>query len=523
MKRAVLAVSLMAVLTPFATSAEEASHSNWRLEGSNTLRFEHYSTSGDESASPYGELGTFRTNELDFSLMGNTAPGVSWRFDFGGVYTDSPYRSPYSGFTPEVMRILHENTTAKLPYRIGVGDVSASTSPLTFSRSFKGLNLSLMPSSSVDGRRYHVDLLLGRNYRDWRSTAEDVAQYRGLSMGVADSRLGELDLNVIETRDRYGNVQYVSSVEGRKSWSAFGQALSFSGEWAKLESDTAESGEDIGFYGELRGQHQTRPLDYRLRYDRYGADFRPMGASVASDSEAIAAEAGWTFDSNIRLGGKAQRMESYKSTDNPTRTHSVSMNLSGPLMPSEPDKLVGRLDVVVQDRENETGSIDQKSTNASLGLDLRQNERNQSRLNLRFSEVDDRRYTGTEQISRQLSVSHRARVKIKGVEVSVAPGVSYSESDSYGNSATLGPSLSLEAAHERHRLNLSLGSSAYETDDPAEAVDTDRASLGYQFKRNEHTFGLDVESSLRDPAEGESTEAWSASMYWRYDFSKDLG
>jgi len=521
----------LVLLPALAGVAPVAQAEAWRLTGSNTLRLETYHASGDEDKSPYADRGTFYVNDLNLSLSGDSAPGKSWRIDFAGALTDSPYRSKFGGFVPEVVRISHENRNATLPFRIDLGDQEVALSPMTMQRYLKAGRITLQPDSYRDGRKYSVTAFIGADQPHWRDFDASEDAYQGLGLHMQDSKLGNYGLNIVRnSRDGGGPVegsQWVASATGFKGFTLGSQQLELSGELAYLRGEVStakgsERREGHGLNLQLDGKHQSRPLDYRLRYDRYSRDFRSRGGNVPADNRAMAAEAGWNFDSGVQLRGRLQRIEDRVSSGNRLRTDAAGASVAGPLRKSRPQAASGKLDLQVQRRGNARGTVKARSVDVQAGVMLNHSDKHQTQVDVGLTHIDDRTRADADRISKRVAVTHRAKVSVKGLDLTLAPGVAYQEARSRRGEASFGPSLELEARKDNHRLTVQVGSSSFDAEDSTRSVDHERVSVGYEYRRGQHSFGANIERSLRDPAEGESTESWRGGVYWRYDFDKTL-
>lgn len=527
MRRFFIARSLI-VLQGFVLTLPTAAA--WTLTGSNTLRVETYQVEGDERNSPYAEEGTFVSNDLDFSLFGKTSPGQEWRFDFAGTITDSPYRSAYSGLSPEVMRLSYDNSTVALPYRIDLGDQNVNLSELTLNRTLKAGRVTLKPNSGIDGRQYWASAVAGSDGQQWRDFDPQADLYRGVSVGMEDQRLGRYSANVVHhSHDALSGLpsasQWAASLTAQRKIDIAGQDLNVSSElaYSKSELATNSSKDGHGYFIQLDGSSQLRPLDYRLRYDRYSRGFRPNGSAAVTDSEAMLAEAGWRFEQGGHVRGRLQRTRTELSSGNPVRTDSAGINVSGGLLPGDSQRLIGRLDLSLQKRASAKGDIDLISKTARGGVDFTHNKRHQTRLDASVVTVDDLNRPGTERVTRQVVAGHTARFMLRGVDVTVSPGVSVTEVETQDSETTAGPVLSVSAARDRERLVVELSQSEIDAADASADVEQTRFSIKYEIQRGQHSVGVDMDHTSRDPAAGEDTDSWRAGMYWRYNFTKELG
>lgn len=509
---------------------------DWQFSGSNTLRVDSYHASGDKRYSPYAQTGTFISNDLDLSLFGSHTPGQTWRFDVGGTITDSPYRSQHSGFVPEVLRMSYDNSTAALPFRLDLGDQNVQFSELTLNRTLKAGRLTLRPNSGIDGRSYWASAVVGSDGQQWRDFDPSADLYRGFSLGMQDQRLGSYGVNLVQhSREAEGALagfdQWTASFTAQRHFDMAGQDLNlrselayFHGEsWATRQLPEAErSRHGIGYYTQLDGKSQTRPLDYRLRYDRYSSDFRPSGSDAPADSDAMLAEGGWRLKQDMQVRGRVQRSRSSLSSSDPITTDSAGLNFSGSLLAKRPQRLIGQLNLSVQTRESESHHVDFLAKTAEGSLTFNHSPRHQTRLSGSVATVDDLNHPGVERVTRQFSAGHTAQLQLGDVALTVTPGLSMTEIDTEDDEFSMGPTLAISAARDQERVVLELGQTALRADDPDDDVEHKRIKFKYEVQRGRHSFGLDFDHTLREPAVGEDTDAWHAGMYWRYDLGKDL-
>lgn len=509
----------------------------WQLNGSSTLRVDTYQVDGNERYSPYAEEGTFFSHELDLSVTGSSRPGEVWRFDFSGALTDSPYRSRFTGLVPEVLRMSYDNTTAALPFRVDIGDQNVHFSDLTLNRTLKAGRLTLRPNSGVAGRNYWVSAVVGSNGQEWRDLDFAANLYRGFSLGMQDRTLGSYSFYLVEHSEKAEGRQprldqWTASMTAQRSFDVAGQDLNLRSELAYFHGESAATRHlpadqrrrsGIGYFTELSGRSQTRPLDYRLRYERYGRDFRPSGGSALADSESMLAEGGVRVKQHVSLRGRLQRSRTQLSSHDPLTTDSAALDLSAPLLPGDPQRLTGRLSLNVQQRESESGAVDQQARTVDGSIVFNHNSSHQTRLSGSVATVDDLNQSGLERRTRRFSAGHSARLKLGGLDLTLAPGVSLTEVDAGEDEFSAGPTLVVTATSANERLALELGQTELDADDPGQDVETRLVALSYEVRRGKHSFGVDIDRSVRDPAIGEETEAWRVGMYWRYDLGKDLG
>lgn len=526
---------LLLVLQGVAVAVPVPSLADWNFSGSNTVRVDSYRIRGDERHSPYGQEGTFITNDIDLSLSGDLAPGQTLKFDFAGTVTDSPYRSDHTGLVPEAMRLSYDNATAGLPFRVDLGDQNVQFSELTLNRTLKAARLTVRPNSGSDGRSYWASTVIGSDGQQWRDFDPEENLYYGLSVGMQDQRLGTYSFNLVHHSESGleglpSLSQWAASLTGQRQFDIAGQDLNVRGELAYLHGDSAatrhlSAGErpdsGYGVYVQIDGRSQSRPVDYRLRYDRYSDGLGPGGSSALAGSEALLLEGGWRSERDVELRGRLQRSRTELGSANPITTDSAAVSLSGPLIPGDRQKVRGRLDLSRQQRESADDSVSVLAQTAQGSLTITHGARHQTRLNGAIGTVDDRGQSGVERTTRQLAVAHTARIDLAGIDLTITPGVSATEIETEDAEMTVGPTLAIEATRDRERLILELGQSRIDAADPEADVELSRLGLRYEIQRGRHAFGVDIDRSLREPEAGEETDSWHAGMYWRYDFGKD--
>ena len=522
-KRGLLALQALGLAVPAVGLAE------WRLTGSNTLRVESYQVSGNEAYSPYAEEGLFSYNDLNLSLSGSPAPDQSLRIDFAGTYTDSPYRSIHQGLVPEVMRVVYDNSATDTPFRLDLGDQNVSLSPLTLDRTLKAARLTLWPQSGSDGRSIAANVFVGSNAVDWRELDFKKGHYRGLGVNVRDDLLGTVGFNLVNYSAEFDGLekrQTVASLYARRGFDVAGQNLVTSGEWAVMRGQRTLGGERVsgqGGYLQLEGNAQNLPLSYRLRYDRYGEDFAPHGGNVIADSEGMLGEASWSFESGAQLRGSVSRLTEWRSSENPVDTDTLNIGGSSPLSRDNPGRGTVQVDAQLQKRQDEAGWVDSDSASLRVSARLRHDNGHSTQASAAVSRHEDHVRPWRDRRTRQASASHTLDLELRGTKIVVTPGVSVSQSRGGAGTLTVGPTLAVSAERDNHRLAMQIGQSDFDSEDPFAANEQTRLSLSYEMSRGRHRLGVEVDRQLREPEQGEETDAWRAGVYWRYDFDKSFG
>ncbi|SEO89597.1 hypothetical protein [Aquisalimonas asiatica] len=532
---------VLLLLPALAFAEEEQSRDgDWRLRGDTTARMEYYDISGDRELGTYAEDGLQAYQDLNLGLTRGGDGEPLWDIDFSGVVSGSDYRTDAHGARVEYLRLHHENATSPVPYRVDLGDQQAYFSRLSLDRDVRGARVEMQPEL---GRAEHSLVWLSGGYRrDWYEAdetrqphlVEPEGDYHGASWLVTDPLLGDWSLNVVHhdevafTGEEHRHL--VTSLAGGWGLEVLRQDLDAQAElarleghaWSGVEDDSVRAVDDRGWRASLDGEDRLLPLplDYSLRYERYGADFQPAGTEVVGDSRALAAAAGLQLTERATLSGRLNRYRDDAATANPIRIDEHGMEVAVPFGIG-PVHTNHRVDVLHRERADRVGGIDQLTRRATWDLELPVTDSQETRMNLYWLNLDDRaggRFARTE---RRASLAHSAGFRVGDLDVSAAPGVAYRTREGYLEQHTVHPTLSLAAAGALHELGVSLGYRTLERPGlTTPDVDEYQLSMDWRYRMNRHQFGLEYEHQLVEPHEQEEhLDLWRAGAFWRYDFS----
>ncbi|RME32892.1 MAG: hypothetical protein D6786_09250 [Gammaproteobacteria bacterium] len=519
--------------------AEQDFLPGWHLSGSNTARASWYDATGLGSAGPYPFEGVMGFEEFNLYFDRRNSPYDLMRGEFSGVWNlDDEYRSTHNGLTPERVNFTREKGDSLIPWRLELGDYFAYYSYLTLQRSLKGVQIELQPVTDAGGRRHSIVLTSGADEADWRSLTLEEDYSNGISWLVADPNLGSYSLNFVHnfrdgspgagTLDRS---QAVFSLAGEKSATLARQRLTLEAEIAHFAGDHngvsgAASGQDRsenGYFAELRGFDTVLPLDYRLRYERYGQDFRPRGAIVTPDRKSYELHGGWRFATGLRLRGRVQVFDDNYETANKLRTRTYGVNLTGPLLASRFPGLTGTLDAYLQNRNDETGATNDLTRTVNLGLNSPLPHGWTGRAGFFYQDFEDQSAANANVLTHQLSLNADHAISLFGFSGLITPGIllrTLREGTSY--STDINPTLALALNRGPHSLRLDYGSLVQHrllaVSGPD--IDTHTLNLDYRYRLRQHELGLEASLFGRDPDPGEHTGAYRVSVFWRYSFDR---
>lgn len=511
---------------------------DWSLRGANTLRFSNYDTSGAAAGSPYAFEGDMYFDEFNLYFNRRNSDYDTWRGEISGVYNiNDDYRSADFGVVPERISLSRENGAGAVPYRLDAGDLFSYYSYLTLQRSLKGVQVELQPAF-LAGTGQSIVLTSGAGEAYWRDIDPNNNYFNGLSWLVQNADWGSWSFNFVHnyrehdaglgTLDR---IQLVYSLAGEKTFHLASQRLTLEGEFAHFSGDHnglagAASGQDRsdnGFYMELRGRHATLPWDYRIRVDRYGRDYRPVGAVVTPDRRSVEAHSGWRFHYGLALRVRAQLFEDGFESANQRITRTAGANLSGQLLKFVAPDVNGSVDAYVQHINDKLRTVDADTWNLNLNLNKPLPGDWTGRMGVFLQNINDTGTGNADGITRQLSLNADHAFTLAGFSGYITPGLLLRSTRHGGrDSDDWSPTIAMSLNKGPHNLSMDyrglmenrLASTA------AADVDTHTFNLDYRYRYGRHQFGLEANLFGRDPAPGQSTEAYRISAFWRYEFDR---
>lgn len=510
--RAALATLTLALAA--AAAAQDVS-----ITGTNTVRFERYDTDGHRAASPFPVSTTTGYDELVLNLNWQASSFDRWRGLFAGVANDSPYRSPHRGFVPERMAIARENGEAAIPYRAEAGDFFAFTSLRTQQRPLKGLALELQPVLARPDLRTSVLLFAGAFQPSWRDFQWGDDNSLGLSW-LTEIRDLRVTFNAL--RNERGASPALAAAERRQSLASVAAEAPFrvAGSLWRAEGELAmlrEDRNDYGWFAQLSGGLAAVPaVSWRLRGERYGRDYRPIGAPIAPDRRALEAHASFQSAGGLNWRARAQEYRDFLESGNPLDTRVLGAALFGPVAPLAATL---NLDVFAQELERRDRTVDQRAFTANAFVS-RPFGPVVAQVGALYQRMDDRLLADADPRTKQVSLQVTAPLRLGSVSGSLTPGVSWREvTGSPAATRDVQASLQLAVFGGPHRLSLSAGRLAQ---DPSAAVAPEIATVNfaadYRYRWGRHEVGADVVLFDRKPRPGEKTQAWRAGLLWVYAF-----
>ncbi len=537
MKKGFVSLALTASLTLPTTAFACAfcdGMAPWSVSGSTTARGEYYSIRGDETASIFPFDGDQGFIDFDFTANRIITPYNRWNAQIFGAFNGSEYRSEENGLVLERIALEQENGEAKIPYRVEIGDHFAFLSFRTLQRALKGVQLDLQPQFS-NGMRSSLMFFAGANQPTWTHIDLQDDSYAGASFLLQHNNYGSASLNfVYNHREKGANPvrhledydQTVASLAAETSFPLLNQVLTIEGEAAHFDGyhdfiGMPQRGDvsDTGLFAQISGRGQTTPVDYRVRFERYGEDYHPSGAIINSNRKSWEGHLAYRFASGLTARARALWIRDDLETINPLDTETAGINLSGRMFPNLFDDLTGRLDYFVQSLENEADTVDQTARNLTIDLNKPLPAGWNGRFGFFYLRTNSAVVGIPDTTVYQVSLSADHAIRIAGFEGVISPGYVWRDKDGSTTDAhEISPTFTMFLARGPHRVGFDFSYNDFDR----EGIDIhDRTlSLEYSYERGQNIFGLEFERFDRYPVPAEDTQAYKVAAFWTHHFDK---
>lgn len=547
MKRITLLLLILAAAcitcTVTASAEDTIALKDWAITMENTSRYEGYDFYGDPAGSPYQNTGGQFYDELNASFSRQFSPYESFTGRFDVLYNDSRYRSQHNGLVLERGTLAWEKGNTAVPFRAQLGDNFSFISLRTIQRSLKGFQLELQPQSTAQ-RKHSFIFFTGAGTDDYRDFTPVNNLFSGGSYLIEDKTFGHYSINAVQNHQASeikdglaARNQLVASITGEKVFSFSKQKMTleaetayFTGDYNLSSTETEKDKSGFGLFGQLTGETGT-PFNYRMRYENYGKNYKPNGATVNRDYEAYEAHGGWRFQKGLNLRGRLQHFVDGVSSDNPTDTYVAGLNLTGPVALTSLPGLTTGLDAFVQDVKNRDRSTNSRTSSLNLNMSMPVKTW-AAKLSLigRHIENFTEAVNWTEQRSYEANLNATHALAFAGFKGSITPGLIYQNMGGDNtNRDNYGVNLGLQLLREAHQFGFDckfFSQNAYAPGTSNEV--SNNAAFNYRFTMGPHIFGVEVNYYDRDPTPGTTTgqpatQAYKAAVFYTFKFEKEAG
>jgi len=523
------------VLLSLGVSAPAAVYAD--VNGSVTVRAEDYDNDGDVTHSPYPEEGEQYYTEFNLNLSKQNSAYDNVRAQIFGVFNDSYYRQPdYNGFIPERLNLTWEKGDAKTPFRLQAGDYQGYLSYRVLQRSLKGFQLEMQPNIGDGERSHSVILLTGIDQPTWRSLDIDNDETNAMSWLTQDEKLGLFSANMVRSQSDADPAtgllerhQYVFSLANQKQFDTPDRLLELEAEFAAFDGDhdginTPADGQEVsdnGFFLQLSGQEYERPIDYRVRYENYGKNYRPAGAYITPDRRSLEGFLTWRSDAGIVVEGRVQDFRDNAESSNPTDTTTVGVQVSGLLLGERVNDLTGNLHFFTQDMADNTKSVDQESKTLKLNVSKPLKNGWVGDASLFLQDIDDQSSANADQDTTEVSLAATRAIAIGNFYGSITPGVVWRDIEGGADNKDISPTLKLSLFNDQHSINFNYNQLSQDFQQAGVEVDTVQSSLNYRFNVNpQNTVGVEWNRYKRDPDNSQDTTSRKLGVFWTYRFDR---
>jgi len=502
----------------------------WSVTGENTIRTDYFNATGDATSGPYRFEGLQSYDQFNFSLINRPTPFRLYRIQAIGVVNASDYRSTDEGVVPERINVFHERGDVSLPFRVEAGDIYAYFSFRTLQRSLKGASLEFQPSAGSSETRHSIIVVTGADRASWRGIDPADNYTSGISYLVEHKKLGRWALNFVHNTKQSDpgaaalqRTQDVVGLAVEEKFTLASQKITAEGEVSRFKGDYtgAQDRHESGLFAQLSGRGKGR-YDYRFRFEKYGQDYRPTGASVPPGRRSGEAHIGWRSATGLAIRGRFEEYRTGYETANPTDTNVYGLNLSGSVPASLITGLGGSLDAFVQDAQSADLGTDRVVDSVNLNLNKKVAGGWNARLGLFYRKTDDRAAPSSSSTTRQVRLSADHAIALGGFRGNATPGVLLRKvSGPVSESMDFFPTLSVNLLKGRHSLSYD---ASYNTQErrslSAVSVATFTQTAAYRYSVAGESFGVDVEYVRRNPETTVNTAAYKAGLSWRHSFER---
>ena len=499
---------------------------DWQITGSVNNRFDTYGLQGDPSQAPLGATGGNWISDLNVGFLRRVSAEEKIAGQVTGTLNESDHRGNERGLIVQRAKLSWEKGDAPIPFRVDGGDFFAYQSLRTLQRQLRGVQVELQPASGL-GRRQSFLLSAGNTNPIYRHFGDPFDAFTSLGWLVEDTPLGTFNLTT--THDNRaasaflpGIAQTVSSLawlrEFRQSW----QRLTIEAEraWFNGDHDSASGVRDAGHFLSAQGRLTELPLNYQLRWERYGQNFRPAGAAVAADSDQRTAQVTWRFSGGQSLLGRVQQSRDGWDSGREVRTDTRQLSFNGPL--SWVQGLAVSADATQQVKLARDASIDQRSN--ALRLNFSQALRDNWGLTWGASGTwADSAASSSSALNRDLFAAVQMPLDWSGWRGNASIGATRHESETGGvGSRSLSPSVMLSASRGRDSLSVSYAITQLHAFGGGIDSFARQTALSWARTEGRYRYGLDLDATQRLSPVTIDTKAWRLGAFFNVSFDKPM-
>lgn len=424
--------------------------------------------------------------------------------------------------------LLSAAGSPSLAAELSLIDDTVRLSPLTLQRETVGVRMQ----TQVGSGHWHSRML----WLQGRAADDPVGMagnFEGGAWQVRHDRYGSYAVNLAQLRPELMlssdlPEQRVASMTGNRRLALGARQVTLGGEMAMLrQADRGNHWQPrsgAGYGLDLQARESRRPLHYRLRAERFDRHFEPLTAR-RSPGQRHANRDRLQFDSRYGAaagpqvhGGYSWQRQYPPRGPVTARAWHAGLRLPATALPLVPIRQDWRWHQ--QQRRNAPGTLATRSHELhwSGAVAHRRAAPASTRLQLRWSALDDQVSGRLSRRSRQLQLDHSRQYRFAGMQLHAGPGVDYRSQQGFGAIQQLDPTFRVNLSGRAHRLAMRLGTHTMASHPSDVVTSAYGLRLNYRYRLHAHMLGLAYDHALHDQRQDTAMDLWRAGLYWRYGF-----
>ncbi len=476
---------------------------DWQINGAVTTRWDSYAVSGDAEVAPYSKTGTQYYSDLAAGFARRISSYEKISAQITAAINESAYRGHERGGIVQRLKAEWEKGDASIPFRAEAGDIFAFQSLRTLQRGLRGAQVEWQPET-VWGKRQSVLLTGGTTAASYRKSDTTNDRFASVGWLIEETPLGTFNLsntwgNRRGDANAAGYSQVVTSLGFLQTFNQSWQRVSIQGERALFRGSQDGQNEvhDQASSLSLDGRVINLPLNYLMRWERYGQGYRPSGAAAPADTDQTTLQASWRFITGQNLVVRFLQARDGWDSNREIRTRTAQTTLSGPMI----DHVYLNLDFASQRRDGKPTALEQPTRDridngrAEFTYSLPNSVWGGSNIRAGFS---GRRAASeivhTTSTSRDLFLLAGAPFDLVGFHGMVSPGVTWrDQTDTTGTQKSVSPTLLLSASRDQHSLTVSRATTRLMLTDAITDASGKQTAFSYSYHARQFRLTIDGE------------------------------
>lgn len=511
----------------------------WRVDGTLTTKFENYSVGGNDANSPFKETGEQFHIEFDIRAEQDISPFETVRMSAAGVaINESAYRAPEKGFILERAGFEWEKGDATVPFVFEGGNTFAFFSQQTVQRNLVGAHVELQPQIVGQDQGLSVIAFAGESAKSHRAIDFGDDVFTGLSALFFDPEYGSFSLNGIANfRDEQAGLRRRDQNVVTAAWAdtllpSDGHSLDMYFEAGVLSGDVVNRAgavvkeTDFGGALELDGRIREGGWSYGARFERFGEDYAPNGASVTKDRITAEGRLGKRFEDGLSVRGRSEFFQDAVDSGNATDTFTYGLDFAGPAKFIGLDQGSFSWNNFLQNVENELSTTERDTYSSNFNFTHPLDDLTTGRIGAQYRLIDDHvgaADTDTAQVN--VALDRRFVIDDWGVEGSGSLGFTYRENGSEGEltARDMTPNAGINFNWDAHTFAADYRAQIQNRRQGGQDLVSHRVGLNWSWSDGPHRFAFDGSFDGREPRGLEDTRAYKVGFTYTLSFNKAAG